>query len=89
VSDRRDALIPHADASPTGGVLSSSVPPGTPCRQGPGPAAPDVSRYRGVVALQGWASSDPAVALERFRSAFMPPCCACRPAVGLAVSDRP
>jgi hydroxypyruvate isomerase len=45
--------------------------------------------YRGVVALQGWASSDPAVALERFRSAFMPPCCACRPAVGLAVSDRP
>jgi hypothetical protein len=48
-----------------------------------------VSRYRGVVALQSWASSDPAVALERFCSAFMPPRCACRPAVGPAVSDRP
>jgi hydroxypyruvate isomerase len=30
--------------------------------------------YDGVVALQGWASSDPAGAWERFCSAFMPPC---------------
>jgi len=45
--------------------------------------------YRGVVALQGWASSDPAVAQERFCSAFMPPRCPCRPTVGPAVPDRP
>src|SRR5919202_2986255 len=38
------ASIPHADASPTEGMLSSSVPPGTPCRQGPRPAGTDVSR---------------------------------------------
>lgn len=29
--------------------------------------------YRGVVGLEGWASGDPAVALERFRSAFSDP----------------
>jgi hydroxypyruvate isomerase len=29
--------------------------------------------YDGVVALQGWVSSDPAVAPERFRSACTPP----------------
>ncbi len=45
--------------------------------------------YHGVIALQGWASSDPAVAPERFRSAFTPPRCACRPAVDPAVPDRP
>jgi hydroxypyruvate isomerase len=28
--------------------------------------------YDGVVALEGWASGDPAQALERFRTAFMP-----------------
>jgi hydroxypyruvate isomerase len=36
-------------------------------------ARSDQLGYRGVVALQGWASSDPAVAPERFRSAFTPP----------------
>jgi hydroxypyruvate isomerase len=28
--------------------------------------------YDGVVALEGWASGDPAVALDRFRAAYSP-----------------
>jgi hydroxypyruvate isomerase len=33
-------------------------------------AALDRLGYTGVVALEGWASGDPAEALERFRGAF-------------------
>ena len=53
-----------------------------PCRCEPGTgeihhpaiaARSDRLGYDGVVALQGWVSGDPAVALERLCSAFMPP----------------
>lgn len=36
-------------------------------------AALDKLDYRGVVALEGWASGDPDAALDAFRSAFTPP----------------
>jgi hydroxypyruvate isomerase len=43
-------------------------------------AALDRLRYRGVVAMEAWASGDPVQALERFRTAFTIPTPSSRPA---------